>query len=144
MNIEVKFVGLTQLQDKIKKFPVRTNQGTELAMKAFTLKCKNDVQKELNTSGEGRKRGKNPKQGVPSSPGEPPHLQSGHLKQSVYQQVKNDGKKVTGIVGNNAEYAAFLEFGTSKMQPRPYLRPVVEKNVSYFENTLKGVLTQIL
>lgn len=59
-----------------------------------------------------------------SLPGEPPALQSGHLRNS-YNFAPSGTNSV--ILGSNALYAPFLEFGTVNMAPRPVLRPAVEK-----------------
>lgn len=56
----------------------------------------------------------------PSSPGEPPHKQTGRLRASVGSEViPND---LTGRVGTNLEYGKCLELGTSRMAARPWLR----------------------
>lgn len=59
--------------------------------------------------------------GGASLPGEPPGEITGHLKRSY--QYKMEGEGV--VIYSDAEYAAYLEFGTSKMDPRPHLRPAV-------------------
>lgn len=56
----------------------------------------------------------------PSAPGEPPHKQTGFLRESVTYETDEDS--LTGRVGTNVEYGKFLELGTSKMKPRPWLR----------------------
>jgi HK97 gp10 family phage protein len=50
---------------------------------------------------------------------------------------------IQGIVGDNAEYAAGLEYGTSKMPPRPYIRPVVEKNKNLFVDLFKIIFNKL-
>lgn len=57
---------------------------------------------------------------VRSKPGEPPRKQYGHLRRSITHQT--DRKELVAYVGSNLAYARFLELGTSKMLPRPYLR----------------------
>lgn len=58
-----------------------------------------------------------------SGPGEPPAPDTGNLKNSVWTGV--DGEKLVGNVSVGAEYGAFLEFGTAKMAPRPFMRPAL-------------------
>lgn len=48
---------------------------------------------------------------------------TGTLKNSSNLQIEDMGQKAT--VYYSAEYAAFVELGTSKMGPRPYLGPAV-------------------
>ena len=60
-----------------------------------------------------------------SAPGESPASDTGNLvsKIKVKQKTKN-----RVWVESNADYSAYLEYGTSKMQPRPYMLPAFEKS----------------
>lgn len=62
---------------------------------------------------------------IASLPGQPPNNDSGTLKGHI-ETVQVQQLKVE--VSSNATYAAALEFGTSKMAERPYMRPAVAKN----------------
>lgn len=57
-----------------------------------------------------------------SAPGEPPALRTGRLAKSVDYQVSGWH---TMVLGEEAEYAKFLEHGTRRMQPRPHLQVAV-------------------
>lgn len=57
---------------------------------------------------------------VPSAPGEPPNEDTGMLSRSIHVRQIDDLK---AQVVADAPYAAALEFGTSKMAERPYMRP---------------------
>lgn len=59
---------------------------------------------------------------VPSAPGEPPNYDSGVLANNI-ETVQTGPLSVE--VSSNAPYGAALEFGTSKMSERPYMRPAV-------------------
>lgn len=61
---------------------------------------------------------------VPSKPGEPPNQDTGVLSNNI-ETVQVAPLRVE--VSSNAPYAADLEFGTSKMAERPYMRPAVAK-----------------
>jgi len=71
---------------------------------------------------EGSVSGKNH---VPSLPGEPPNADTHVLDRSI-ETVVVDLLQVE--VSVNAPYAAELEYGTSKMAPRPYAAPAVARN----------------
>lgn len=79
-----------------------------------------------NTPETGRhyKRGK--KFHIASSPGNPPAIDSGELLRSIMFDVRDMEVEVGSIGG--APYAEFLEFGTKKMEARPFLGPAVEKH----------------
>jgi len=57
----------------------------------------------------------------PSDPGDPPHADTGKLRQSI--MVRVDGDSV--IVGSPLKYSLWLELGTSRMAARPFLAPAV-------------------
>ena len=73
----------------------------------------------------------------PSLPGEPPHQVAGELLQSVSNEFEDQG--LTGIVGTNNEVGRWLEFGTSKLAARPWLRPaffgVISRIEKFFGNS---------
>lgn len=52
-----------------------------------------------------------------------PHTDTGRLRQSI----KFNYKEGVGQVGSNLKYAAWLEFGTEDMKPRPWLSTAVEE-----------------
>lgn len=58
-----------------------------------------------------------------SAPGESPAIDTGLLQNSVF--VENQGS-FKAVVGVGAEYAVHLEFGTVKMEPRPFFVKQVE------------------
>lgn len=59
---------------------------------------------------------------VPSLPGQPPNNFTQHLHDNI-EVVQENPLKV--LVASNAKYSAPLEFGTSKMAPRPFFNPAV-------------------
>lgn len=61
-----------------------------------------------------------------SSSGNPPNTDTGYLASNIYLEVDTDG--LGADVESRAEYSEFLEFGTSKMLPRPFLQPALEAN----------------
>jgi HK97 gp10 family phage protein len=55
-------------------------------------------------------------------------------------RVTRVARQVIGEVGTNVEYAAFQEFGTSKMEPQPFLKPSLDANRT---NSIKLVQDEI-
>lgn len=62
---------------------------------------------------------------VPSKPGEPPHRDIGTLQDYILSDFVSE---LEAQVTSEAPYAAALEFGTSKMAARPYMRPARDKH----------------
>lgn len=61
---------------------------------------------------------------VPSAPGQPPNNDTGYLANNIKNRKTGP---LTAEVSSEAEYAAALEFGTSKMAARPYMQPATDK-----------------
>ncbi|MET3710410.1 HK97 gp10 family phage protein [Sphingomonas trueperi] len=59
---------------------------------------------------------------VPSAPGEPPNADTHVLDRSI---ETNQVAPLRVEVSANAPYAVHLEFGTSKMAPRPFMAPAL-------------------
>lgn len=55
-----------------------------------------------------------------SRPGEFPHKDYGTLRTSIAVDVNREA--LVGRVGSNLPYARYLEFGTSRMAARPFIR----------------------
>lgn len=62
---------------------------------------------------------------IPSKPGEPPSADTHVLDRAI---ETNQITKLKVEVSSNAPYAAALEFGTSRIAPRPYMAPALQKN----------------
>lgn len=58
-----------------------------------------------------------------SAPGEPPAVDTGRHINSITTEY--DQAQLAGTVVFRAKYAAALEYGTSRMAPRPYARPAL-------------------
>jgi HK97 gp10 family phage protein len=58
----------------------------------------------------------------PSAPGQFPHADTGTLRKSIFWKMVDNW---TAVVGSNLNYARYLELGTRKMAPRPFLRPTL-------------------
>lgn len=61
---------------------------------------------------------------VPSNPYEPPNADTRQLDTSIHTVVVGRGRV---NVESTAPYSAALEFGTSKMLPRPFMNPAAQK-----------------
>jgi hypothetical protein len=67
-----------------------------------------------------------------SAPGDSPARQSGRLMESVKVLSRASPDRLVARIGpdpaafKGAPYPFFLEYGTRKMAPRPYMRPALE------------------
>ena len=73
----------------------------------------------------------------PSLPYNAPAVDTGLLRLSVTHSVEVEKNNVVGYVGSlikDDPYPVYLEYGTSKMQPRPWLGAALESCRSYITN----------
>jgi HK97 gp10 family phage protein len=83
----------------------------------------------------------------PSLPNNPPAVDTGTLRRSITFDVGMDENKVTGRVGStilDPPYGAYLEFGTSRMIQRPWLRPALERNREVIKENIKEGVREIV
>lgn len=65
-----------------------------------------------------------------SAPGDPPTVRTGTLRRSIQAARPTPNRQATRVgwkIGVNVKYAGWLEFGTKRMRPRPFVRPVMQK-----------------
>lgn len=72
-----------------------------------------------------------------SAPGEAPASDTGVLLGSIYHENKGP---LSAIVGSRIAYAAYLEFGTRRIAPRPAWVPEVEQTRPEFVNDIRAAL----
>ena len=53
-------------------------------------------------------------------------VDTGRLRASITEELARDDGGLVERIGSDVSYAAFQEFGTSKMAARPYLRPALD------------------
>lgn len=63
---------------------------------------------------------------------------TGNLKRSIGLEISPNGLKAT--VEPKAEYAAYVELGTRKMEAQPYLKPAFEEQKKQFEKDLQKLV----
>ena len=67
-------------------------------------------------------------------------VDTGNLRNSItHEQI--DEK--TEVIGTTVEYAPYVELGTARMKPRPYLRPAAENHSDEYRNVISSELAKI-
>ena len=68
-------------------------------------------------------------------------VRTGTLRRSINTQAEMQGQlKAVAHIGPNTNYAPYVEFGTRRMSPRPYLRPAFESRKGEAIETIRAAL----
>ena len=81
-----------------------------------------EMVRSINEISNGIKYGKH----IASKAGDAPNVDTGRLKNSI--QKKSISVDSIEVGSYNTEYATYLELGTSRMEPRPFVQPALDKN----------------
>ena len=66
---------------------------------------------------------------------------TGNLENSIQAlPVQNEDDEIIGEVKAGMEYATYVEFGTSKMAPRPFLTTAIEANQKNLTETMASAV----
>lgn len=76
----------------------------------------------------------------PSFPGNAPAPDTGNLRNSIHYTVEVENEQTIGRIGTDVEYGKRLEFGDSKVAPRPWLYPAMNKNNNFIKSKMQEVL----
>lgn len=77
-----------------------------------------------------------------SAPGEYPKTDTGNLVSKIFFRI--DKNELVGEVGTALDYGVYLELGTSRMSPRPWLQPSFNKHKQDIQDGIKEVLKKEL
>lgn len=67
-------------------------------------------------------------------------VDTGELRNSIRTKVETDGDTVKGIIYTNKSYAAYVELGTSKQNPQPYMYPALSERENEAHNVIKDTI----
>lgn len=63
---------------------------------------------------------------------------TGTTMDSIHMELKDGG--LTAVVGPTTEYSPYLEWGTRKMTPQPFVHPAFDEVKNIFVNDLKRLV----
>ena len=122
--ITMEIEGLEQVKAEIRRIGKKAEDGVSRAVKATGLEVISDVKKRIQ---RGPKSGTTYTRGnithTASAPGQAPATDTGVLASSPYFEQPSP---LSVTVGSRLAYAAYLEFGTTRIKPRPSWTPAVE------------------
>lgn len=71
-------------------------------------------------------------------------VDTGNLRSSIGYETRELVGSVEAEIGATADYAAYVEFGTSRMAPRAFLGPSLDRNGPAFEKAMGAILDKVL
>lgn len=130
LKVRIDFNKLPQLPSEYKR-----------KVSQVVRKAAEQVHTIASTSMEGPKHGRIYGAHQASAPGEPPAIDTGKLRNSMRTEFSGDG--LSARIGPNADpYDYYLEFGTSRMEPRPYMTPAADEVRDGYIKALEAALSQ--
>lgn len=118
MPVTIK--GAKEHSDRLKRIAQGVNAAVVRALYAAGQQIEIEAERSIT---EGSVSGKFH---VPSNPGEPPNANTRHLDTNIETTIVSEDPPRVNVT-SHAEYSAALEFGTSKMAERPFMRPATAK-----------------
>lgn len=117
MDDENAQLDTTVLEQIIAATPEQADRLLRAAAEGIT----NDVKLEFNTSPPDHTYTRGSIQHTASLPGYPPNVDTGALRASIHWEPAGNRQY---IVADGVQKGYWLEEGTDKMQPRPFMQPV--------------------
>ncbi|QAY69990.1 HK97-gp10 family putative phage morphogenesis protein [Xylanimonas protaetiae] len=67
-------------------------------------------------------------------------VDTGNLRASISMDVEATDSTVSAEIGPTASYGLFLEVGTSRMAPRPFMGPALDRNAPAFDAAMAQIV----
>ena len=124
------------LEQSLKEKLLYLEQAQKQITQGIALEMKQEVKNLLDIPVS-----KNGAKIVRSRPGQPPRKSSGNLQNSVDYLLEQKGTEISIKVfcDNSAPYALYLEYGTQKTAPRPFMLPTLNKYALVLKEEIKGI-----
>lgn len=140
MTIRINLNGSKELQAALRNMSDEVRGNVSKAVIGTAMELRRDVVKSIQRGpASGRTYQKyNPRRThTASAPDQPPMSDTGRLANSITFDKIDD---LTASVGSAIAYAAYLEYGTSRMAARPYFRPAVQRIEDKFNDRLEAAI----
>ena len=129
MAVTIQLRGRQIFLKNVEKYRKKQGRKLEEALHASALVVQNDARRSIlkgPKTGRIYPRGKRSSHQA-SAPGEAPASDTGTLVRNILAEM--DPRKLFVRIIAKTKYSLFLEEGTKKMKPRPFLRPALERNL---------------
>ena len=126
--MEIEIIGLTELEDKLSNLEEKLTNALAEALEEIAEKIRDDA-----------------KGFVP--------VDTGALRKSIRVEKKGSlevsiiaggGGVINPRTGREVDYAGYVEFGTSRASPQPFMQPALEKNRDEILRVVKEKVLEVL
>jgi len=141
-RVTMQLEGGDQLAAALRAYGAKAEKHVGDAVNATGLELRGDIIKRIQkgpASGVTYEKYNPRRTHTASAPGEAPATDTGRLASSV--DFKREGP-MSATVGSQVAYAAMLEFGTSRIAPRPAWVPATESMRPKFRQRLETALAR--
>ena len=139
-RVTMQLEGGDQLAAALRAYGAKAERHVGDAVNATGLELRGDIVKRIQqgpASGVTYEKYNPRRTHTASAPGQAPATDTGRLASSV--DFKREGP-MSATVGSQVAYAAMLEFGTSRIDPRPAWVPATEAMRPKFRQRLEAAL----
>jgi HK97 gp10 family phage protein len=139
VKVGIRVTGADELIREMRRYGDRANEVMDGALQKAAIDTRNEavaaIQRGPKTgSVYPAVRGRRGSAHQASAPGEPPATDTGTLVRSVRWVEAPAAREWR--VGTAVQYGAYLEFGTSRMEARPWLFPAVQEAIPVLRKRL--------
>lgn len=141
MSITIRIEGLEELRRSLTNLDTRIDDVIQDAIEGGVLKAHTEIVDDIHRGpATGRVYRRKNITHRASAPGEAPMTDRGRLVNSIKFGLEPNG----AFVGSALAYATYLEYGTSKMAPRPVWTPAAERLRERLPRDIEAALAKAL
>jgi HK97 gp10 family phage protein len=143
MGVTVRWLGDRVLQDLDRTLDQALQRAASLLLTQARLACNRPAKrirrKRRRTTSAGPK-GSQYTVFIGSAPGQAPMVRTSFGRRNILMEYYPETKTARVGPAPNAAYMAYLELGTDRIEPRPWLRPTLDRCRGAVENILRSAL----
>lgn len=136
----IKVEGVDALVRKLQKLGGMSPEIMGKSLLAGALVLEGAVKRSFQGAKHGRVYSRGQKSHTASAPGETPAIDYGALLNSISSAQEGSD----AIVFTNQEHGPMLEFGTSKMAARPFMRPAADEHKDEVKTAIEATAKRLI
>ena len=141
--------GDKELMKALKKLGAGATKALRQGINATAQQVRNTAVKSIQQVSQGEtvtrySQGGRPYNHTASVAGDAPNTDTDALVKSIAVEQPNDNTAFVGSGLDNPPYPLWLEFGTSKMKPRPWLQPALDANIGNLNTNISKAVQRLI